>query len=80
MMDVVDDPHVVRRIVGADQHGMWTAAVREQVVPLRPGLDGLAVAIDDDDAIAEFGRGRGRLFVERSPESREARRQRHGQL
>ena len=45
---VVDDPDVLLRIVGADVDRVRAA---EQLVPLLPGLDDLAVAIDHDHAV-----------------------------
>ena len=46
---------------------MRTAAVLEQVIPLRPRLQRLPVLVDDDDAVAEFGSGRRGLLVEGAP-------------
>ena len=45
---VVDDPHALLRIVGADVDGMRPA---QHLVPLRPVLDNVAVRVDDDDAV-----------------------------
>src|SRR3954463_5912156 len=59
---------------------MRTTSVLEEVVPLRPRLDRLPVAVDDDDAVAEFGSGRSRLLAERTPEAGEAVGQRGRQL
>src|SRR5438093_12914326 len=59
---------------------MRSTAIFEQVVPLRPRFDSPARALDDDDAVAELGRRRRRLFTERSPEAGEVRRQLIGQL
>ena len=48
---VVDDPDVLFRIVRADVDGVRTA---EQLVPLLPGLDDLAVAIHHHHAVLPF--------------------------
>src|SRR5439155_21104629 len=80
VMDVVDYPDVVLRVVGTDQYRVRTAPVLEEVIPLRPRFNGLPAAVDDDDAIAEFGsRGR-RLLAKRSPEAGESVRQLRRQL
>src|SRR6185369_14136878 len=44
----VDDPDVLLRIVGADLHVVRPSP---DAVPLRPVLDHLAVAIEDDDDV-----------------------------
>src|SRR5262245_57146135 len=48
MAIVVDDVDVLLWIVGADVDRMWTA---QDLVPLRPVLDDVAVAIDHEDAV-----------------------------
>ena len=77
---VVHDPHVPIGIVRADPNLVRSAAAFEQLVPLRPRLDQLAVAVDDDDAVAHLGLGLGRTLVHRSPDAVEAARQCLGKL
>src|SRR5204863_9185981 len=52
----------------------------EQVIVLGPRLDQLAIRVDDEDAVAQFGRRGGRLLAERAPGSVEGRRQFFGKL
>src|SRR5215475_4517976 len=59
---------------------MGAAAICEQMIPLGPGLRGLARTIDDDEAIAELGCRRGGLLVEGTPESGEIGRKRGRQF
>src|SRR6185503_11788371 len=73
--DVVDHPNVVLRIVRADENRVWPAAIRAQVIPLRPRLHGFAVGIDDDEAIPELGGGLGGLLTESAPSPGEIPRQ-----
>ena len=63
------DPDLVRR-----------AAAFEQLVPLRPRLDHLAGAIDDDQAVADLGRRLGGALPRRSPRPVEAARRRTRRL
>ena len=49
---VVDDPHVLLGIVRAD---VDRVRAPQQLVPLRPRLDDVAVRVDDDDAVLPFG-------------------------
>src|ERR1700730_6882530 len=56
MMDVVNHPDVVLRIIWTDQHRVRSAAILEKMIPLRPCLDQLAVGIDNGDAVLEHGR------------------------
>jgi len=59
---------------------MRAAAALKQVIPLRPGFDDRAVAIEDEDAVSQLGpRIRG-LLTERSPRAVEGVRQFVGQL
>src|SRR5262245_1900990 len=57
---VVDDPDVPFRIVWADLDLVRTAATLEQAIPLCPRLDHFSGSIDDDYAIAHYGRRRQR--------------------
>ena len=49
---IVDQPHMLFRIVGADVGRMRAL---EDLVPLRPLFDDVARAVDDDDAILPAG-------------------------
>ena len=49
---VVDDPHVLLRIVGADVDRVRPL---EDLVPLRPLLDDVALRVDDDEAVLPAG-------------------------
>ena len=49
---VVDDPHVLLCVVRADVDGVRAL---EQLVPLRPLLDDVALRVDDDDAMLPTG-------------------------
>ena len=49
---VVDHPHVLLRVVGADVDRVRTL---EQLVPLRPLLDDVALRVDDDEAVLPAG-------------------------
>src|SRR5438309_2563395 len=53
MMNVVHYPDVVFGIVRADQDRMWPAAILEEMIPLRPGFDELAIGVDNGEAILE---------------------------
>ena len=50
--EVVDDPDVLFRIVGIHMHGM---RLHEHRIPLAPGLDNVALAVDDDQAMLPEG-------------------------
>src|SRR5260221_6357417 len=63
MMDVVDDPDVVLWIVRAHRNRVRAAALDEQIVPLRPRLDGLAAAVHHDETVAKLRRRRRRLLA-----------------
>ena len=64
MTGVVDHPDVFFRVVRIDPDLVRTAAAFEQLVPLRPRLHQLAVAVHDEDAVAHFGFGLGRALIE----------------
>ncbi len=49
---VVDNPHVLLGMVRADVHGMRAP---QDLVPLRPRLDDVAVGVGDDDAVLPLG-------------------------
>ena len=55
MVNVVNHPDVVLGIIRTDQHRMRAAPILEEMVPLRPRFDELALGIDDGDAILEHG-------------------------
>ena len=57
---IVDDPHVLFGIVGID--GDEVRAL-ENFVPLRPGLDDFAVAVDDRQAVSPTSRRRPRVAL-----------------
>ena len=76
VLAVVDDPHVLVGIVRADANLVRAAAALEQLVPLRPRLDHVAGAIDDDQAVARLGGRFGGALPRRSPRAVEAARRR----
>src|SRR3982751_4544033 len=69
MPRVVDDPDVMRGIVRADADLVRAAAALEQLVPLRPRLEELAVAVDDENAVAHLGLRLGGALAERAPDA-----------
>src|ERR1700681_4663817 len=50
----VDDPHAMFRIVRADTYpmGPWSSRAFAQVIPLRPALLDLTIAVDGVEAVA----------------------------
>src|SRR6266566_7595715 len=75
MMNVVHHPDVVFGVVRADQDRMRSTAILEEVIPLRPGFDELAIGVDNGDAILEDGRYTCGCQPERARETIEITRQ-----
>ena len=71
MVNIVDNPDVVFRVVRADQDRVRPTAILKQMIPLRPRFDQLAIGIDDVDAILKQGRLPRGLFAKRAPEAGE---------
>src|SRR2546427_1378335 len=75
MMNVVHYPDVVFGIVRADQDRMRPAAILEEMIPLRPGFDELAIGVDNGDAVLEDWRYTCGRQPERARETIEITRQ-----
>ena len=75
MMNVVNHPDVVLGIVRADQDGVRSTAILEEMIPLRPCFDQLAAGIHDSDTVLKHGRHTCGLLTERTPEAIETARQ-----
>ena len=74
VVHVIDHPDVPLWIVRLDVNLMRTAAAFEQVVPLFPRFNQLALPIDDEDGVAEDGHfARGAATVQCAPVARKVR-------
>src|ERR1700680_5129326 len=79
---VVDDPHMLFRVIRADPYLVRPASPCKQMVPLPPSLDQCAVRIDNQNAVLQQRLALGRRNAEGSISARVAlwRLLRHRQI